>query len=171
MRFLSLTALALSAALATSALAQSSTMVWNVNRYSDEATGAPLVVLVYGVPQTDDVRASLWCQTGEGYSFAVLDLSADIRAYNGGERVPVALTAPGHATGSIATVFRHEEGIWGLSLALPLDDPLFTAMLAEGSLGYSLPGGTREAIPLAGLATALPDFRSTCAAAAGRRAK
>jgi hypothetical protein len=148
------------------ATAQQEDMVWSYNRYIAENPLDTYLGLAFGIPETDAVQATIHCAIGANWIYAAVDLGADVEGMEDGASATVVLDPGARQFVEVGTVFRHEEGIWGVSLALALDDP-FWAELSRGTfLSYRVNDRAPDALPLAGIGGPLRQFLGDCTAIA-----
>ena len=87
--------LALAALLPLSATAQEEQLQWIFNRYVAENPLDTYLGLVYGIPETDAIRASIHCAIGANWIYAAVDLGADVEGLADEASATVALNAGG----------------------------------------------------------------------------
>ncbi|GAB1377689.1 hypothetical protein [Pararhodobacter aggregans] len=154
--------LALAALLPLSAAAQEEDLQWIYNRYVAENPLDTYLGLVYGIPETDAMRASIHCAIGANWIYAAVDLGADVEGLADEASATVALNAGGRDFVEQGSVFRHEEGIWGVSLALELSDPFWAELSRGGVLTYRVNDRAPETLPLDGIGAPLHAFLGDC---------
>lgn len=157
-----LLALALLALSPLPALAQQDDMVWIYGRYVQPSPLDTSLSLIYGIPETDAMQAVIQCAIGANWVYSRVDLDMDVEGLADEATASVALSVNGYAATEDGTVLRHEEGIWGVELALPLDSPLWAAMAQGGALQYGLVGRPPESLPLDGIAAPLHAYLGDC---------
>lgn len=158
--------LAVAVLLPFSATAQEDRMQWIYNRYVEQNPLDTYLGLVYGIPETDAMQASITCSIGANWIYAAVDLGAEVEGLADGASATVALNAGGREFVEQGSVFRHEEGIWGVSLALALDDPFWAEVSRGGVLTYRVNERTPQTLPLDGIAEPLQGFLGDCIAIA-----
>lgn len=152
----------LAALLPLSAAAQEERLQWIYNRYVAENPLDTYLGLIYGIPETDAMRASITCTIGANWVYAAVDLGADVEGLADEASATVALNAGGREFVEQGSVFRHEEGIWGVSLALALDDPFWGELSRGGVLTYRVNERAPETLPLDGIDAPLHGFLGDC---------
>ncbi|MCB1390063.1 MAG: hypothetical protein KDK12_13120 [Rhodobacteraceae bacterium] len=155
-------ALCLAALAPFPAAAQQEEMVWIYNRYVEPNPLNTYLGLVYGIPETDAMQASISCAIGANWVYATVDLGTDVEGYADGATVPVQVVWPSFRSTYDGTVFRHEEGIWGVSLAIPLDDPFWPLMDTGAWMTYGVPGRPPAQLPLGQVGVPLHAFLGDC---------
>ncbi len=138
---------------ASAALAPASAqdMSWTYYRNLDQDPFRTRLVLVYGVPETDNVQAVATCRIGNSGTYATLDLGANVGNLPENQSIDVQFTARGFSRVVNASVIRaREEGLTGVSIALQLDDVLWGAIREKSLLYYNLPGFTAATLDLNG---------------------
>lgn len=155
---------ALQVTAAVPAMAQSGFM-WSYYRYLDPDPFAAYLGLVFGIPETDATQFVAVCQIGAGGTYATIDLGADIGNYQPGQTVEVQVTSSsGFNQVYYADILRPmDEGIWGVQLAVQMDDQIWSAIQYHSQLYYNLVGFTANQLPLAGSSTPTGQFVSDCA--------
>ncbi len=118
--------------------------------------------LSYGVPQSDDMQAWVQCTIGANWIYGDVNLTMDVDGLADGAIVAVQITAPGYSASHDADVIRHEEGIQGVVFAIALDDPLWTAMMGQPALIYSVAGRAPMTLDLTGAAGPVHEFLGDC---------
>ncbi|MGI3184868.1 hypothetical protein [Nioella aestuarii] len=157
-----------SAVLAVSSVTATAQQGYSWQHYAQPSSDPfqPLVTLVYGVPETDDIQFFASCQIGAGMPYALVQIAADTAGLPNGAAVSMSFTdGAGAGTildGSIIGV-NAEFGITGVELALELEDGLFNLMRARDVLSYAIPGGQGFEIGTAGVAGPMDQFLTTCA--------
>lgn len=124
------------------------------------------IALIYGVPETDDVRFVASCQIGAGGPYAVVQISADTAGLPNGSPVSLSFTdGAGAGTTLDGTIIgvNAEFGVTGVEMALSLDDGLFNLMRVRDFLSYAIPAGQGFEIQTAGVAGPLNQFLANCA--------
>jgi len=154
-------ALALLALAPGSVLAQGA-MVWS---YARQVAASPLdsvLALTLGIPETDAAQAQAVCAIGANWIYADLALAADVGGLESG--APVSMRVAGNRFLSVypATVLRSDEGIWGLQLTMPLDDPFWGAIGGPLPVRYGVDGRALNPLPPVPREMALR-FREDCA--------
>ncbi len=136
--------------------------VWSYARYVSESPITSYLGVIYGVPQTDDVRAYVECLIeGQGAS-VVFALAADVEGLEDGTEVVVEFTGPGFRTGHGGTVVRFEEGLWGVMLPFALDAEFWHWLRFEPEVTYGVEGRATLTLPISGLAEHLQAFLADC---------
>jgi hypothetical protein len=144
-------ALAMALGAAATPPAHAQTMQWTYYRDLHEDVFRTRLVLVYGVPETDNVQTVATCQIGAGGTYASLDLGAQIGDLQENQSVDVQFSARGFNRIVNASVIRaREEGLNGVSIPLQLDDPIWQAIRAKSVLYYNLTGFTAATLDLNG---------------------
>lgn len=103
------------------------------------------VFLVFGVPESDDVGLSFWCDIGKSKVQAFLPET--VAAIKNGERITIGVDIDGHSEKIMAKVAR-DDGSGKLTVA--------TTFGLEGSLMKALRAGQFLAINVKGHVTSLP---------------
>jgi len=131
--------------------AHAQNMQWTYYRDLHEDPFRTRLVLIYGVPETDNVQAVATCRIGAGGTYATLDLGARIGRLQENQSVDVQFSARGFNRVVNASVIRaREEGLNGVSIPLQLDDPIWQAIRAKSVLYYNLTGFTAATLDLNG---------------------
>jgi len=131
--------------------AHAQNMQWTYYRNLHEDPFRTRLVLIYGVPETDNVQAVATCRIGAGGTYATLDLGARIGRLQENQSVDVQFSARGFNRVVNASVIRaREEGLNGVSIPLQLDDPIWQAIRAKSVLYYNLTGFTAATLDLNG---------------------
>ena len=154
--------LALLALLPLPAVAQQEDFVWTYNRFVDPNPLNTYLGLVFGIPETDALQASITCNIGANWVYSALALGMDVEGLADEANASVALSVNGYTATEDGTVFRQEEGIWGVELALPLDSPLWPAMAQGGALQYGVVGRPPLSLPLDGIGGPLHGYLGDC---------
>lgn len=154
--------LALLTALAPLSAAAQDGRVWLYNRHVADSPLETVLNLGYGVPESDDVQASMLCAIGANWIFAQTLLAADVDGLAADAEVTLEVQAPGYSATFDAHVVRLEEFIHGVEFALPLDDDLWGVLMAGGSLSYGVSGHARQTLPLDGAADPAHEFLGDC---------
>lgn len=161
MPLLRLTLAVLTALTPTIAFAQDG-RVWLYNRHVENSPLDTVLNLGYGVPESDDVQASMLCTIGANWIYAQTLLAADVDGLEAEAAVQVEVEAPGYSATFDAQVVRLEEFIHGVEFALPLDDGLWSVLMAGGSLSYGVSGHARQTLPLDGATGPAHEFIGDC---------
>lgn len=135
---------------------------WFYNRYVSESPLDTVLQVIHGTPQSDDVLAALTCAIGANWIYANVQLNADVSGLAAESTVPLVVSASGYSATMDGYVFRVEEYGEGVEFALPLDDALWTAMMAGGTLTYGVPGRAGETLTLDGAAEPLHALLGDC---------
>ncbi|MGQ0674295.1 MAG: VHL beta domain-containing protein [Hyphomicrobium sp.] len=113
-------------------------------RTEPENEGRMTARLVYGVPETDDVRVRGVCEARRGTAVGSSQLffSADVGPLSNGATAKVRFSGGGfdHALEGEVKLPTGEEGSAGVSVAVPNDDPLWTAFASKDQIDYLVPG-------------------------------
>jgi len=126
-------------------------MSWTYYRNLHEDPFRTRLVLVYGVPETDNVQAVATCRIGNSGTYATLDLGAQIGSLQENQSIDVQFSARGFNRVVSASVSRaREEGVSGVSIPLQLDYPVWQAIRAKSVLYYNLTGFTAATLDLNG---------------------
>ena len=137
MRFVSFSAVFLALILAPQAHAQE--RQWGLDTVNNQA------FLVFGVPESDDVGLSFWCDIGKSKVSAFLpETVAPLRR---GERTNIAMDVDGHAEKLSATV-SHDDGSGKLTVE--------TTFGLKGSMMKALRAGQSLAITVKGHVNSFP---------------
>jgi len=143
--------------------AEARDMRWQYYRNLDEDPFRTRLVLVYGVPETDNVQAVATCRIGNSGTYATLDLGARIGGLQAGQNVRVEFAGRGLDMVRDASVIRaREEGLTGVSIALQLDDPLWNAIRSRSELYYNLRGLQASTLGLSGSSDPTRRFLRDC---------
>ena len=137
-------------------------MVWEYHRSVQANPFDTYLGLSYGIPQTDAVRASSQCHIGANWVYGSLTLAYDVSNLNEGDNVEVEIMAPGYSMYHDAMVVKPQEGTWGISVALNLNDPIWGVMASRNMLSYQVPGGAVEHLPLSGLSGVMGQYITDC---------
>lgn len=155
--------LALAALLAPlPALAQPEGFVWTYDHYVAANPLDTYLGLAFGIPQSDALQAAMRCAIGADWIYSTVELGLDVEGLADAATVDVVLSANGYSTTEPGTVFRHEEGIWGVELAIGLDSPLWPALAQGGALQYGIAERTPETLPLDGIEAPLHAYLGAC---------
>ena len=139
---------------------------WSYNRLIAPSPLETVIALSFGVPETDQQQASIQCSIGANWIYAAVDLGADVEGLEDGASATVVLNPGARDFVEVGTVFRHEEGIWGVSLALALDDPFWAELNRGDFLSYRVNDRAPDALPLGGIGGPLRQFLGDCTAIA-----
>jgi len=147
------------------AVAAEPEMVWTANRFDDGPES--IVLLRYGIPESDAVGFEATCETTGGASaktifwYATDNLSEgqDVVLEVSGEDYDKKLPAKIYGT-------ELEVGVSGISLNLPLDAPIWQALRRGSDLIYQGGGGRPEKLQLEGARKAVGKFLTDCKAIA-----
>jgi len=143
--------------------AHAQNMQWTYYRNLHEDPFSTRLVLIYGVPETDNVQAVATCRIGAGGTYATLELGARIGGLQENQSVDVQFSARGFNRLVNASVIRtREEGLNGVSFALQLDDPIWQAIRAKSVLYYNLTGFTAATLDLNGSSGPTQRFLRDC---------
>ena len=112
---------------------------WSLDTVNNQA------FLVYGVPESDDVGLSFWCDIGKSNIQAFLPET--VAAIKNGERISIGFDIDGHSEKILAKVAR-DDGTGKLTVA--------TTFGLQGSLMRALRAGQFLAINVKGHVTSLP---------------
>ena len=137
-------------------------MVWSYYRSVAANPLDTMLNLTYGVPETDNIRAFVTCSIGANWVYGDVSLGAPIDGLADDSAVTVSFHANGYDGSIDGTVQRMEEGIWGVNLAVGLDDPFWTALMAGGTLRYAVNGRVATVLPLDGATEAAHAFLGDC---------
>lgn len=152
---------ALQAILVSPALAQGG-YVWDYYRYLDADPFQSALVLQYGVPETDDILFTAECVIGAGGTYVDVTLDADIGSYVSGQTADVQFVSSGFSRVLTGTVI--QEFIWGVTLRVETNDPLWAAIRDSSVLYYNLTGVPARELNLRGSAAPTSEFINDCAA-------
>ncbi len=131
--------------------AHAQNMEWAYYRNLHEDPFRTRLVLIYGVPETDNVQAVATCRIGNRGTYATLDLGARIGSLQNNQSVDVQFSARGFNRIVDGSVVRARgEGITGVSIPLQLDDAIWQAIRAKSVLYYNLTGQTAATLDLNG---------------------
>jgi hypothetical protein len=141
-------------------------LLWQFNSFKQQAGGKKYHVqqLVYGIPETDAVKAIVMCTADPGSPDISLDLSSDVAKLKTGSSVKVDLAGAGFAKTLSATVLRSAsgEGQEGFHLSLPSNDPLIVKLATLDVIKYGQHGGGLTSLPLASGRGAIKKFLAAC---------
>lgn len=158
-------------ATASGALAQDAEgFEWQSFQFNDPAAQAvPGSRLVYGVPETDNAQVAGTCLAGTNTETASVVFAADTGGTASGEFVQVRFIGEGFNEVYPATVFVPEsgEGVYGVSLEIGFEDPLWEALRSLATIGYSVNGGAFLNVGLSGSSKAINGFLDGCRSYAG----
>jgi len=139
--------------------AQESAMVWQLVEPSPNQAQ-----LEFGVPETDNIRARAVCggTTEKGTALLTLGLDFGDKA----DRAPISVRFSGGGSEQQykAKVVRpqSEEGLYGGSVALYLNDPLWSRMTSLDSIGAAVPGFTASRFELRSGHAVINQFLNLC---------
>jgi hypothetical protein len=142
--------------------AQCQDMQWTYAPSIGETPMQTYLTLVYGVPQTDGVQALATCAIGANWVYADLLLATDVGGLSAGSTVSLGVDGNGHSAEYGAVVNRSDEGVTGVRLALPLDDPFWTALGGPAPITYGIPGYREALLQTDGARSPILGFRGDC---------
>ncbi|MEM9677713.1 MAG: hypothetical protein AAF890_06605 [Pseudomonadota bacterium] len=152
--------MALCATLSASAVwAQDGAMSWQFYQNDPASAG-----LDFGVPETDNIGARAACGGTLEAGTATLTVAVDFGDKTNGESITVRFSGGGSEQTYKAAVLRpeSEEGLFGASVPLYLNDPLFGKMARLASIGAAVPGFTASRFDLQTGQDAIKQFLQTC---------
>jgi hypothetical protein len=150
--------------LAASAMAEDP-MEWQFSEFDDpENAGRKIASLIYGVPETDNIRVSGVCQAASpGAPFSNVTLATDIGDLESGKDVELRFSGGGFDHVLKGKIQRATgEGISGVLVPVEADDPLWTAMAEKASLDYLVPGYKAATLDFDRGKSAIPEFVQAC---------
>ncbi|MEG6508246.1 hypothetical protein V6C03_04610 [Methyloligella sp. 2.7D] len=134
--------------------AQSEEYVWSFYQYDETAS------LIFGIPETDAVRANAVCEGGA----PSLKLEADVGGLSNGEAAEVKFSAgsfsetlPGEVIGIGA-----EMGIAGVEVKPSTEDGLWQAIADQETLTYEVSGHRASDLSLKGAEAKVEHFLAAC---------
>ncbi|MEM1038003.1 MAG: hypothetical protein AAGI12_00880 [Pseudomonadota bacterium] len=124
--------------------------------------------LDFGVPQTDNIGARATCGGSLEAGTATLTVGVDFGDKPNGAPITVRFSGGGSEQTYKAAVVRpdSEEGLFGASVPLYLNDPLFGKMTRLTSIGAAVPGFTASRFDVEAGQDAIKQFLQTCNALA-----
>lgn len=142
--------------------------IWAYNRYIDPGVTEGVLLLTYGLPETDAIQFMAQCRLAGGVPHAAIEIGMDIGNLPHGQDVVVAFLAPDFDHSVAGAVIRPDgEGIWGAAITLDLDDPLWQAIQAQPALLYRIAGLEIAKLSLGGSAAPTAQFLQECRGLAG----
>lgn len=118
--------------------------------------------LFYGLPETDNVQFSATCSDQVGASQPRLLLSADVSAMTAGVPFPIHFFGSRFNRLFLGTALQGEEAQGG-EFDVELDDRLWTELVQQASIDYSVGDNPRQALTLDGIQEPLAGFLADCA--------
>ena len=157
-------ALAATAMLAFSSagLAQESPLVWTFSTQS--TAGGGTASLDFAVPETDNVQVSATCGGDVPSGRSSFILAADFGDQPHATQTKVRFSGGGKEYEIEGKVERpnSEEGLFGVNLDIPNDDPVWDAFNSNDRLEYQVPGYATNALELATGKVAIRNFVNAC---------
>jgi hypothetical protein len=142
-------------------------MEWSFSEFNDpDNKGALTARLSYGVPETDNIQVSGVCdgRPSTGAAFSSLTFGADTGDLKDGAETELRFSGGGfdHAVKGTIHRPRAEEGISGVHLDLPHDDPLWQALQEKDTLDYLVPGYRASTLDLTRGKDKIKSFIESC---------
>jgi hypothetical protein len=142
-------------------------MQWSFSEFNDpDNKGALTARLSYGVPETDNIQVSGVCdgRPSTGAAFSSVIFGADTGDQKDGTETELRFSGGGfdHAVKGTIHRPRAEEGISGVHLDLPHDDPLWQAMQEKDTLDYLVPGYRASTLDLTRGKDKIKSFIEAC---------
>lgn len=136
--------------------------IWSYLRYVEADPANTVVNLGYGIPQTDDVQATMLCViTADGVRARVA-MALGVEGLATDAPVVLDLAAPAFSGQIEGRVVRHEEFLFGVEAELPLDHGLWSALMGGGVMAYGIAGRPGLTLPLDGATDPTHDFVGDC---------
>lgn len=135
-------------------------------RWSYDVAIAPsphdtVLSLAFGVPQSGSALLQATCSIGANWVFATLTVDTDVGGLAAGASASLTVSGNRFRASYGAVVIRSDEGLAGVRLAMPLDDPLWAAMTGPLPLSFGVDGHDATALPPAP-PELVQGFRSDC---------
>lgn len=139
-------------------------MVWSYSQFNDESNkGRSTSLLIVGIPETDNLRATASCFGGSTAGLPKLEVFANTQGYRPGDAANVEFnTDVGPVTyqGSIRQP-ASEEDYFGVTINLMPDDPLWQTLMRMNEVSFRFEGQT-YILPLKGSRRAITRFLEDC---------
>ncbi len=144
-------------------------MQWSFSEFNDpENKGRLTARLSYGVPETDDIQVSGVCDgsPSTGVAYSSVTFGADSGDLKDGTDVELHFSGGGFDHVMKGAIYRppSEEGISGVHLDIPHDDPLWQALQEKDSLDYLVPGYRASSLDLTHGKDKIKSFIESCRA-------
>ncbi|MEL6947791.1 MAG: hypothetical protein AAFO73_09190, partial [Pseudomonadota bacterium] len=149
----------------TAAIAEEAPLEWSAG-----TPAAPRLSLA--VPETDNVAAEAICGMHLSSGSASFLVGVDFGDQPNGAAVKLRFSGGGQETTYDGAVTRPdtEEGLYGVTVQLPFDDPLWARMKTQPLLNVQVPGFVSVQLPLNGAGPAIEGFINLCKANAQKDA-
>ena len=132
--------------------------IWQFSRHKHATSKIDTAQLVYGIPETDAVVAMASCST-DSAGKVDLNFSANVA---GPDKAKVSAKIFGKSIDALAIIPESGEGLTGLGITIPLNDPLLASLATKPSLTYGLNGGADRTIPLSKGKASIKKFIQAC---------
>ncbi|WP_346909058.1 hypothetical protein [uncultured Roseibium sp.] len=144
---------------------------WFANSYPDQQTGTTDGTLTFGIPETDAMVFDALCRAGQGNS-AEVRFGVALGTLRDGDPVTLYIRPNGANFEFSGTAFQAESGEFaGMTVQIPLSDPVWQAMSAAGApFVIGAHSGGEAMVSSEGAAAAIGQFLQTCQSAAGQGA-
>lgn len=134
---------------------------WFTSQYANEA-GAPMIALVYGVPESDNILLVATCAAGTGARSVTFNLSLDTGAAPPGATVDALISVAGNAYTYPGKVYAESSEDAGLSFDVGSRAPLWGGLRSGGDLKFGIAGGVSVGGSAMGAATSVTTFTDAC---------
>ncbi len=154
----------LSSALALPGAAEDSPE-WQFSEYSDPTSQEHVTrQLIYGVPESDDIRVLGVCDASKSPGSASVTFGADIGNMETGKDTDLRFSGGGFDYALKGQIYRPEgeEGMSGVHADIALDDRLWSAFAEKDSLDYLVPGYKASTIDLTRGKDKVASFLQAC---------
>ena len=138
---------------------------WSSNQFTDEAErGVTASELRYSVPETDNVAVYGYCNARSSATSVSMKFAADFGQAQNGDNVQIRFLGEGFNTiyPAVVDIPQSEEGLYGVRMDLPFEDPLWSALKRMSSIAYSVNGGQFVTLGLSGSSRAINQFLDEC---------
>jgi hypothetical protein len=144
-------------------------MEWSFSELNDPDNKGRLTArLSYGVPETDNIQVSGVCDgtPSTGAAFSSVTFGADSGDLRDGAETELRFSGGGfdHVLKGAIYRPRAEEGISGVHLDVPHDDPLWQALQEKDTLDYLVPGYRASTLDLTRGRDKIKSFIESCRA-------
>lgn len=153
--------------------ADDSGMKWQYSSYNDAKNNSKVLLLVYGVPETDGVQAVATCRADKKSGAFRLLLGADVSKSKDNAIVKIEIKGKDLARVVDGAIVRSSssEGLEGFAVSLPADHEIATKMMTLASITYGLPGKKATRLELASGKATIRKFLIACDQFKGPSAK
>ncbi|MEZ5872586.1 MAG: hypothetical protein R3D32_12230 [Nitratireductor sp.] len=138
---------------------------WSSVQFTDEAErGVTASLLRYSVPETDNVLVEGYCNARSSATSVAVKFSANFGNAANGDFVQVRFLGEGFNTiyPAVVDIPQSEEGLYGVRMDLPFEDPLWSALKRMSDISYSVNGGQFVTLGLSGSSRAINQFLDEC---------